>query len=53
MKTLPSVSDVIFFLGIAILATGVSLEYGWTVAAEIIGVIFILFSILTKLRGHS
>lgn len=52
MKILPSVSDVIFFLGIGILAVGISFEWGWPIAAEVIGILFIAFSILAKLRGN-
>lgn len=53
MKLLPSMSDIIFVLGIGMLAVGISFEWGWPVAAEVIGIIFVAFSILAKLRGNN
>ncbi len=52
MKVIPSVSDIILFVGVGMLATGISIEWGWPIAAEVIGIIFIAFSILAKLRGN-
>lgn len=48
----PSVNDVMFIVGLILLATGISFHWGWEIACETIGFIILTLSITAKLRGN-
>ncbi len=51
-KSIPTVHDCMFVVGIVLLATGISFHWGWYIACEATGFIIAAVAIAAKLRGN-